>query len=291
MSNILNTPSIAKLKTLLEEEARATTDGVKRFVEPTHGALDRAVAKRHQIVFGRRGSGKSSLLRKAATNLTVDRRPIAYVDLETFKGHSYPDVLLSILIETFREFERWLNTAAVNPANKASFWQRSFGTRPSRPAFNRDRAAQIATALQTQIVILENQLHTADGISIQRTSRWNAEITDGSQAGLSIAPQGVGVSVNATNNLKDSAGEEILETFAASKIDFIHRHILDYQRLFRQMAELSGGDAYLFLDDLYHVRQDDQTRVLDYFHRLAKGNNLWLKIGTIRHRTQCELRP
>jgi hypothetical protein len=26
--------------------------------------------------------------------------------------------------------------------------------------------------------------------------------------------------------------------------------------------------------------------VLDYFHRVAKGNNLWLKVGTIKHRTQ-----
>lgn len=25
---------------------------------------------------------------------------------------------------------------------------------------------------------------------------------------------------------------------------------------------------------------------MDYFHRIAKGNNLWLKIGTIKHRTQ-----
>jgi ABC-type molybdenum transport system ATPase subunit/photorepair protein PhrA len=37
------------------------------------------------LVFGRRGSGKSSLLRKAAADLTVDRRPIAFIDLETFK--------------------------------------------------------------------------------------------------------------------------------------------------------------------------------------------------------------
>ena len=26
--------------------------------------------------------------------------------------------------------------------------------------------------------------------------------------------------------------------------------------------------------------------MIDYFHRIAKGSNLWLKIGTIRHRTK-----
>lgn len=29
----------------------------------------------------------------------------------------------------------------------------------------------------------------------------------------------------------------------------------------------------------------DQAAVIDYFHRIAKGGSLWLKIGTIRHRT------
>lgn len=49
---------------------------------------------------------------------------------------------------------------------------------------------------------------------------------------------------------------------------------------------MSGGDAFLFLDDLYHIRRDDQPNVLDYFHRIAKSNSLWLKVGTIRHRTE-----
>lgn len=42
----------------------------------------------------------------------------------------------------------------------------------------------------------------------------------------------------------------------------------------------------MFLDDLYHIRKSDQPQVIDYFHRIAKGNGLWLKIGTIRHRSR-----
>lgn len=41
----------------------------------------------------------------------------------------------------------------------------------------------------------------------------------------------------------------------------------------------------LVLDDLYHIRRSDQPRVIDYFHRLGKSSNLWIKIGTIRHRS------
>ena len=101
MDLVLDSPEVAKLERLVEEATRSTEEGVRRFVEPASGTLDRATSRQHHLIFGRRGSGKTSLLRKAATDLTVDRRPIAFVDLETFKGHAYPDVLLSVLIETF----------------------------------------------------------------------------------------------------------------------------------------------------------------------------------------------
>src|SRR5215471_11850696 len=116
INQLLHSQSVEALEVSIEEATRSTEEGVKRFIEPAHGTLQRALAKRPHIVFGRRGSGKSSLLRKAVADFTVDRRPIAFVDLESFKGHSYPDVLISILIQTLERFTVWLETAAVNPA-------------------------------------------------------------------------------------------------------------------------------------------------------------------------------
>jgi hypothetical protein len=60
---------------------------------------------------------------------------------------------------------------------------------------------------------------------------------------------------------------------------------MEYQQIFRDIAEVSGGDSYLFLDDLYQIGRSDQPSLVDYFHRIAKDNGLWLKIGTIRHRS------
>ena len=121
MTGILDVGEMTRLLTLVEEAARSTEEGVKHFVEPAPGTLGRATNKRHHIIFGRRGSGKTSLLRKAAQDLTIDRRPIALVDLEAFKGHSYPDVLLSVLIKTFDEFKIWMETAAVHPSTRKTF--------------------------------------------------------------------------------------------------------------------------------------------------------------------------
>jgi len=151
MKPILNDTRVDKLVRLVEESTRSSQEGVKRFVEPAQGTLSRAINRRHHIIFGRRGSGKSSLLQKAAADLTVDRRPIAYVDLEIFKGHSYPDVLISILISTLKEFEKWLRTAAVNPASKTSFWHKLFGTKPARPAYKRANVEDLVKDIHVRI--------------------------------------------------------------------------------------------------------------------------------------------
>lgn len=286
MSNILDSPEMANLLTLVEEAARSTEEGVKHFVEPAPGTLRRTTNRRHHIVFGRRGSGKSSLLRKAAADLTLDRRPIATVNLEAFKGHSYPDVLISVLISMFKEFRKWMDSAAIHPSTRKRFWQRLFGAAPQRPSFNRAKSAQISGRLSKHIEALEIELHRTDDAEMR--------VTDGAATSKSDS---VGVKVNAASPVVSGEGaasagssrtqkQEVEQKYKRSKTDFLHRQILDFQRLFGDLGELSGGDAYLFLDDLYHIRRSDQARVLDYFHRLAKDHSLWLKVGTIRHRTR-----
>lgn len=285
MTGILENAEISSLLTLVEEAARSTEKGVKHFVEPAPDTLARAISKRHHIVFGRRGSGKSSLLRKAAADLTVDRRPIAYVNLEAFKGHSYPDVLLSVLISTLTEFRKWLDTAAIHPATRTSFWTKLFGTAPKRPALNRRDVAALSGDISADIDALTGELHSADGGDVRVLS--GSESAESRQAGLGGGIEASGSSLRASAESRRSrkTTQEMEATFKRSKIDFLHRHVLDYQRTFRRLAEISTGDAYLFLDDLYHIRRSDQAHVLDYFHRVAKDSGLWLKVGTIRHRT------
>lgn len=282
---ILDSKNVAELVTRVEEATRSTEEGVKHFIEPAQGTLGRATSKRHHIVFGRRGSGKSSLLRKAAADLTIDRRPIAYVNLEAFKLHSYPDVLISVLIATFKEFKKWLDTAAIHPSNKISFWNRLFGTAPSRPSFNRSETQKLSAVLDGHIQELEKQLHSAEGAKLKVSSA----LTTGSEqsAGVSakIAAGGASVGSEAKAAITSKADEKIEEEFKREKLDFLHRHIMDYQSVFDRIAVLSAGDSYLFLDDLYHIKRSDQPQVIDYFHRMAKDHHLWLKIGTIRHRT------
>lgn len=289
MNDPLNSSQVETLEVSIEEATRSTEEGVKYFIEPAQGALSRALAKRPHIVFGRRGSGKSSLLRKIVADLTVYRRTIAFVDLESFKGHSYPDVLISILIQTLERFSFWLTTAAVNPANKTSFWQKVFGTAPKRPPFDKAQTKALSLRLETEIADLRKVLLTEDVVAAE-TSNVRAESTEkAAEAGAKIAAGPAEVGGKSSEGSKKSSEDKVTERFTRNKLDLLHRRIIEYQKIFRDLSALSNGDSYLVLDDLYHIRKSDQPRVIDHFHRLGKSANLWVKVGTIRHRSSWYL--
>lgn len=285
MTQILDSEEVGRLVTLVEEAARSTEESVKYFVEPAPGTLARAKNKRHHLIFGRRGSGKSSLLRKAASELTLDRRPIAYVNLEVFKGHSHPDVLLSVLISTFREFKQWMQTAAVYPATRKSFWRSLFGSIPRRGSYRRKDADDIVTSIDGIIDELVRTLNQSDQTDVTQLTEAGSSKKFAAEGSASGKGLGVTAEAKAKAEGAESSAERLEERYKRSKIDFLHRRVIEYQQVFHKLGVLSDGDAFLFLDDLYHIRRSDQAKVVDYFHRVAKDNRLWLKVGTIRHRT------
>lgn len=282
-SEILFTAPVDALATLIEEVTRANTDSARRFIEPARGTLERAKSKRHHLIFGRRGSGKTSLLRKALADLALNRCPAAFVDLEAFKTHSYPDVLLSVLIETFRTFDNWLSTAGSAPSTKTSFWKELFGSKPKVPPLSKQGVLALRAKLSAHVQSLEEILHASDGAVIQKIETLgseNATTVDGK------ASLGFGVEIAGKHAEKANTSTELKEEGRRSKIDYLLRHILDFQQTFQKMSEVSNGPAYVFLDDLYFIKKKDQADVLDYFHRIAKGRAVWLKAGSIRHRTE-----
>src|SRR6266849_7478438 len=142
-SNALKSQEVGKFVVALEEAARANNSAESiRFIEPAAGTLSRALANRSHLVFGRRGSGKTSLLLKTRAEMLAARRPNAYIDMEKFKGHTYPDVLISVLIETFENIRSWLDEGAIAPASKKSFWHR-MRVLPSRSPLQRTEAARL----------------------------------------------------------------------------------------------------------------------------------------------------
>ena len=131
-----------------------------------------------------------------------------------------------------------------------------------------------------------SQLHSPEAPNVTQTTEVVHEERNeaGVQAGVGSGP--VSVKAGLGSSSERSYREAVTQESRRHKIEFLLQHIMDYQSFIREIAEISGGDSFLFLDDLYHIRKEDQPQVLDYFHRIAKGNKLWLKVGTIRHRTE-----
>ena len=164
--NILYTPDVDKLVRAVEEATRATAMNTTRFIEPASGTLSRAMSKRNHIVFGRRGSGKTSLLLKAKRDLSLRRTPVAFVDMEQFKSHSYPDVLISVLIATLQSFREWVEEVGLSPGSKVRWWQKVFGAQPERSPLNKSKSIELLRKLDGYIEVLNTNLHAEDDASL-----------------------------------------------------------------------------------------------------------------------------
>jgi hypothetical protein len=239
----------------------------------------------------------TSLLRKAASDLTLKRIPTAFADLEAFKGHAYPDVSLSILILAFRELDKWLATAGLSANADRAWWRKWWGGQPERPPLDKKKLEDVRRRLQEEIGFLTNLLHSEDEAElVQRVGTTETagshKLTSASaKTGMSADGGTAKLNASAEAKLENQVSKEgkreaeQTETTKRNKLNILHRKIIDFQNLFASIVELSGNDAFIFLDDLYHLRRADQPHVLDYFHRIVKGRSVWLKIGTIRHRT------
>ena len=283
--------SVDLLSTLLEEGARASDRSVARFIEPMQGTLRRAQSKRHHLVFGRRGSGKSSLLYKSAKTLAEQGFAVAYVDLEPFKGHHYPDVLISVLLASLEKFLLWLEK--YQPPKDKRLWYMPW--KYAKGSQKHKLKGALLDKITQEIAELRQQLHLADNSQLSERVERARRTTDSAslKSGISLECGGssglpstdASIESELASEMEASRAEETREEFKRSKIDYLHRKILYYHHIFSTLAQLTASDCFLFLDDLYHLVRSDHPTLLDYFHRIAKGHCLWLKVGTIKHRS------
>jgi hypothetical protein len=69
------------------------------------------------------------------------------------------------------------------------------------------------------------------------------------------------------------------------KLDRISRHLHDAKSLLRDVVKVGHETYFLVLDDFYHLTIADQAEVLDYLQSLTKNLDVFIKFGTIAHRS------
>lgn len=82
----LSDDEVVALLPAFEEAARANQRTIDRFVEPRIGIVAQTLSRHHHFVLGRRGVGKSTLLRKVEAEAQAMGSAVISMDLETVRS-------------------------------------------------------------------------------------------------------------------------------------------------------------------------------------------------------------
>lgn len=252
---MLNAKKLERLREVISENLRVQLGGDSVDYISVGTALQDAKARQNHAIFARRGCGKTLLLHHSSRTLETGMKSI-YLNCEDFKRHSFPNVLIEILVSIFREMDR-----------NITGW------------FGRKRRSK--KIIQDIILKLGELQKSADIFDQQVRQKSVSEGSAGFNAGVDVEHLKLGFKEDA----KES--DEIERSFS------LHREKL--QELDRWLPELKDNIRTFFslstdvqaiiiqIDDLYHLRRADQAFVVDYIHRLCKDLPLFFKVATLRH--------
>lgn len=237
-ASVLMSADVDKLTAIIEEATRSTQDGVRFFIEPAQGTLSSALSRRHHLIFGRRGSGKSSLLNKVAEEAGNRGNPVVFVDMEAFKAHSYPDVLVSVLITTFSGFLAW----AKEDEAKRNKGVRKKAAKLWSILISRSKTPTIADQLGDIVEDLKSRLHSEEEVS--RTARRanqkdsGSKVTTGADLKVKSKKLDLGAQSQIESDERRVTEDEVIDTYSHRKIEFLHRSIIDYSNVLREVSKV-----------------------------------------------------
>ena len=271
----------AKLLPRLDELVRWRSGQPGQYVNP-HDHLDRVSASANHVIQGRRGSGKTRLLDelKRVRDKHADATVIA-VGMEDHKQLSYPDILIQVLRAFLERFRLRLNPTPL--LLSAAWWRRHFGAacHPLRIW----RARSSATRLTRRVDRLMAALDDLYSQSEMRTAEYaeKAETEGGTRIGGSAGARLLAASKESTKREAQAASVRFQQLeFKREKVE---RLLPEFKQLLNDVAQHLSTRLMLAVDDFYFVRRTDQPAVIDYIHRICKDGPAYLKVATIKHRS------
>lgn len=241
----------------IEENMRVSDQTSIEYLDP-QGHVDRLSYKQNQIIFGRRGSGKSLLLKSLRES---SEKTCIKVNLEDFKDISFPNSIIQVQVLFFEELLKLVGS-------KYSFFTKDYWV----------RSKEIKKRVNSHLKVLNSHLENPDEYdqSIRQKKGWR------------FFGKGRG---NTGRGGFEGGGEKTgeLETSKSIKIDklnILKNEISSTKKLICDVARILDNDIFLILDDFYFVKKSDQPYFLDFFHRLSKDTPLYVKVATIKHRSR-----
>ncbi len=250
---MLDSPEVRQLQNMIKDSFRVRQNDRPLYVD-IGGHLSRLGAAQHQVIFGRRGSGKSCLL----VHYLNESRPSdvlpVYVLADEYKRLTYPDILIRLLVEILEGIPvraRWLKRLT----------RRDIPTR------------RLATDLRKLLDMAD------ESAVVEATQQASNE-----SMGTTLGRPGV---VSAAGTISKESAWGKTSAFKERKLDTLERHLRDYKAALRDaIRSTHSSRGCLLIDDFYLIPREWHPDVLDYLHRLLRDTEMYMKVATIRHRTR-----
>ena len=251
----MNHTNLKTLVSYIDENLRASSHAGLPFVDP-RGHQDRVRVRQNHVVFGRRGAGKSTLLR-SLTNISP---VVIRVNLEDYKDSTFPNIVIQVLL-------RMLEALEQEQGSQHPWWWLSVKNRSYRKELLFLRRA------------LDDRLERPDAEKVERktthASSKSAQLA-GSMGGA-VGEAGLGT----------HAETEEAQAFERDKLTWLRKQLPRLKSLGSATTHvLDANSIFLVLDDYYFLEKQIQPDCIDFFHRMTKDTPFYVKVGTIRHRTQ-----
>lgn len=246
--------NLTTLVNYIEANLRASQQAGLPFVDP-RGHREKILVHQNHVLFGRRGAGKSTLLRSLTSNRCV---PIP-VNCEDYKDSTFPNIVIQILL-------RMLEVIRSEHRRRNRWWWFLLpGSSLRRELY--DLSAE-----------LRELLERPDTEEVQLT------VTQSSSTGAQM--QGSVGPATGRAGLGHRAETQEAQILERDKLTWLRQHLPRLKTVISDAARaLSSNGIFLILDDYYFLDRMIQPDCVDFFHRLTKDTPLYVKLGTIRHRT------
>jgi hypothetical protein len=264
---------VKRLLPALAEAERATDETATRFVAPRPGILEEVSARRHQFVFGRRGVGKSTLLRRVAAGGLESDRAVIFVDIETLRGRPYPDVLIELLTELLDDLE-----GRLRADGRFRSWRRRRLRR---------RVRELSGVMGQLLNEPQRAEHTVNVLRSQArrsSTGWSLK----GRGGLGGRLRGAAADAEAAGQVErgkdkqESTQATIAARFEKTKMDGLVEAATLVREVLGDAQKELAVPTLVVLDDFYHIPLDDQAEVLAYLHQVVKGLDISLKVCGVK---------
>ena len=271
----------AQLLTRLDELVRWRPGEPGQYVNP-HDHLNRVSASANHIIRGRRGSGKTRLLDELARFPNKRHRAtVITVGMEDYKQLNYPDILIQVLLAFLDRFRERLNPTPE--VLSGSWWHRLISSIAHPLTTYRTRLS--AKRLTARVDALTHDLNDLYSQSEARTAEYTESEESEEAARLAASSSTTPIRATTEASKRDLRAKETRFRQLESKREKVERLLPTFKNLLSNVARHLSTRVMLAVDDFYFVRRGDQPAVIDYIHRICKDGPAYLKVATIRHRS------